>query len=140
MTKMLVPVDGSEQASEAAKWAVKWAGEAGGTVTLLHVHVMPGAEVMAMAHLPREKIEEIEDKHAGPSFQQVREAVGDEAIADTLIAIGDAGEEIVGIARSKGFDHIVMGSRGLSPLKELLLGSVSEHVIRKAPCPVTIIR
>jgi nucleotide-binding universal stress UspA family protein len=140
MTKILVPVDGSEQSCEAAKWAVEWATEAGGSVTLLHVHVMPGAEVMAMAHLSREKIEEIETRHAGPSFQKARDAAGDAGIADTLIAIGDAGEEIVGIAHSKGFDHIVMGSRGLTPLKELLLGSVSEHVIRKAPCPVTIIR
>lgn len=136
MTKMLVPVDGSEQSCEAAKWAA----EAGGSVTLLHVHVVPGAEVMAMAHLSREKIEEIETRHAGPIFQKARDAVGDTGIEDTLIAIGDAGEEIIGIARSKGFDHIVMGSRGLTPLKELLLGSVSEHVIRKAHCPVTIIR
>lgn len=140
MTKMLVPVDGSEQSCEAAKWAAKWAAEAGGTVTLLHVHVVPGAEVMAMAHLSRERIEEIETRHAGPSFEKARNAVGEAGIEDTIIAIGDAGEEIVGIARSKGFDHIVMGSRGLSPLKELLLGSVSEHVIQKAPCAVTIIR
>lgn len=140
MTKMLVPVDGSEQSCEAAKWAAKWAAEAGGSVTLLHVHVVQGAEVMAMAHLPREKIEEIETLYAGPSFHKARDAVGDTGIEDTLIAIGDAGEEIIGIAGSKGFDHIVMGSRGLTPLKELLLGSVSEYVIRKAHCPVTIIR
>lgn len=140
MTKMLVPVDGSEQSCEAAKWAVKWAAEAGGSVTLLHVHVVLGAEVMAMAHLSREEIEEIEGLHAGPSFQKARDAVGDTGIEDTIIAIGDAGEEIIGIARSKGFDHIVMGSRGLTPLKELLLGSVSEHVIKNAHCPVTIIR
>lgn len=140
MTKMLVPVDGSEPSCDAAKWAVKWAAEAGGSVTLVHVHVVPGAEIMAMAQLSREKVEEIETRHAGPSFERARAAAGADGIADTIIAIGDAGEEIVGIARSKGFDHIVMGSRGLSPLKELLLGSVSEHVLQKASCPVTIIR
>jgi len=140
MTKILVPVDGSVQSCKAAKWAVKWAAEAGGSVTLLHVHVVQGADIMAMAHLSRERIEEIEINHAEPSFQKARDAAGDADIEDALIAIGDAGEEIVGKARSKGFDHIVMGSRGLSPLKELLLGSVSEHVIRNAACPVTIIR
>jgi nucleotide-binding universal stress UspA family protein len=140
MKKMLVPVDGSEQSCEAAKWAAKWAAEAGGSVTLLHVHVLPGAGVMAMAHMSAEKIEEIETHHAEPSFQKARAAAGDANIEDAIVTIGDAGEEILQIARSKGFDHIVMGSRGLSPLKELLLGSVSEHVIRKADCPVTIIR
>lgn len=140
MTKMLLPVDGSEQSCAAVKWAVKWKAEVGGSITLVHVHVMPGAEVMAMAQLSRERIEEIEIKHAGPSFEKARDCAGDGGVDDTIIAVGDAGDEIVGIARSEGFDHIVMGSRGLSPLKELLLGSVSEHVIRKAPCPVTIIR
>ena len=134
MTKMLVPVDGSEQSCEAAKWAAKWAAEVGGSITLLHVHVVPGPEVMAMAHLSREKIEEIETRHAGPSFQKARDTVGDTAIEDTLIAIGDAGEEITGIARSKGFDHIVMGSRGLSDIKGLLMGSVSHKVSNLADC------
>jgi universal stress protein A len=37
-------------------------------------------------------------------------------------------------------DLVVMGSRGLSPMKELLIGSVSETVLRHAPCPVTVVR
>lgn len=140
MTKILVPVDGSVQSCEATKWAVKWAAETGGSVTLLHVHVLSGADVMAMAHLSKERIGEIETEHAEPGFQKARDAAAGADIEDALIAIGDAGEEIVGVARRNGFDHIVMGSRGMSPLKELLLGSVSEHVIRNAACPVSIIR
>ncbi len=139
MEKILVPVDGSEQATQAARWASTLAGQSGGAITLLHVHALPAAEAMAMAHLSREQIAEIEERHAAPSFASAQQAMGAEA-AETVTVIGDPREEIVGLASKGGFDLIVMGSRGLSPLKELLLGSVSEHVIRKASCPVTIVR
>ena len=49
MQKILVPVDGSEQANQAAAWAASLAGSTGGSVTLLHVHALPAAEAMAMA-------------------------------------------------------------------------------------------
>ncbi len=49
-------------------------------------------------------------------------------------------DEIVAIARRESVDLIVMGSRGLSPVRELLLGSVSEKVIRHAHCAVTVVR
>jgi nucleotide-binding universal stress UspA family protein len=137
--KILVPVDGSDQARQAAQWASRRAAESDGTVTLLHVHAIPATEAMGMAKLSREQISAIEERHATPSFEGAREVMDIEP-ADTMIAMGDPGAEIVGIAKKHGFEHIVMGSRGLSPLRELLLGSVSEHVIRKSHCPVTIVR
>lgn len=139
MARMLVPVDGSEQANLAAQWAAERAVETGGSVTLLHVHATPAADAMGMAKLSREEIAAIEARQAQPSFDQAREAMGTDP-TDTIHVMGDPGAEIVGIAGQQGFDHIVMGSRGLSPLRELLLGSVSEHVIRNSHCPVTIIR
>ena len=48
--------------------------------------------------------------------------------------------EICKFAESEKIDLIVMGSRGLSEIKELLIGSVSSEVLHHAPCPVTIIR
>jgi nucleotide-binding universal stress UspA family protein len=54
--------------------------------------------------------------------------------------IGEPSEQILEVARAGGFDHIVIGSRGLSLVKELLLGSVSERVARKSTCPVTLVR
>ena len=92
-----------------------------------------------MAHMSREQIAEIEERHAAPVFASAQEQLAQPA-AEQVSVVGDPREEICGLAASGGFDLIVMGSRGLSPLKELLLGSVSEHVIRKAPCPVTIVR
>ena len=54
--------------------------------------------------------------------------------------MGEPAEEIVDYARLEEVDLIVMGSRGLSPIQELLLGSVSDKVLRTAPCPVLIAR
>lgn len=136
MSRILVPVDGSEQANKAAAWAAR----TGGAVTLIHVHVLDSASTISLAHQSAEEIRAVEDRHAAPLFESARAAMGDVAPVDEVVVIGDAREEIVGKAKSDGFDQIVMGSRGRSQLKELLLGSVSEHVLRHAPCPVTIVR
>lgn len=139
MKKILVPVDGSAQSVLAARWAIQRAGESGGKVTVLHVYEMPAEEAMGLAHLPKEEVIALKQSHGEPSFAPVRESV---TAADVQyeVAIGDPAEEIVSFARHQGYDHIVMGSRGRSLVRELLLGSISESVLHHAPCAVTIIR
>jgi nucleotide-binding universal stress UspA family protein len=48
--------------------------------------------------------------------------------------------EIISIAKKNKVDMIVMGSHGRTGIAHILLGSVSEKVVRKAPCPVLIVR
>ena len=57
---------------------------------------------------------------------------------ETLLREGDVVEEILKAVEKDKFDLIVMGARGVSVIKEVLLGSVSDGVVRKAPCPVLI--
>ncbi len=141
MTKMLVPVDGSDQSAQAAVWAAQRASESGGSVTLIHVHMLPGAEAMGLAHLSKEEVERATQSEASPSFEKARAAIGDiSPIEESIAVIGDAADEIIYACKTGDFNHIVMGSRGLSPLGEILLGSVSERVIREAHCAVTVIR
>jgi len=52
--------------------------------------------------------------------------------------VGRTVQGILKTAREGGFDLIVMGARGVSKIRELLLGSVSDGVIRNAPCPVLV--
>jgi nucleotide-binding universal stress UspA family protein len=57
-----------------------------------------------------------------------------------LLAMGDPADEIVRTAREQGFDLIVVGHRGLSPVKAFLLGSVSTRIVSHAPCSVLVVR
>ncbi len=57
-----------------------------------------------------------------------------------LIWQGDPGEVIVEAARSEGVEMIVVGSHGRRGVERALLGSVSDHVVRNAPCPVLVVR
>jgi len=53
---------------------------------------------------------------------------------------GDAATEIVGLAQDSGADLICIGTHGRTGLARLLMGSVAEQVLRKAPCPVMIVK
>ena len=53
---------------------------------------------------------------------------------------GDAAEKILEIAKSKGVDTIVLGSRGLGGVRSLLMGSVSSKVCHAAPCTCIIVK
>ena len=57
-----------------------------------------------------------------------------------LIWEGDPGEAIIEAARSERADLIVVGSHGRSGVGRFLIGSVSDHVVRHAPCPVLVVR
>jgi nucleotide-binding universal stress UspA family protein len=56
----------------------------------------------------------------------------------TLLSEGHTVEEILKTAEEGEFDLIVMGARGISRIKEILMGSVSDGVTRHAPCPVLV--
>lgn len=58
----------------------------------------------------------------------------------SLLLHGNPGVMIVEFVKENDADFVVMGSRGLSGLKELFLGSVSHYVVQKAPCPVLIVK
>jgi nucleotide-binding universal stress UspA family protein len=53
---------------------------------------------------------------------------------------GDPGPSIVDVATSEQVDMVIVGSHGRGSMGRLLIGSVSEHVVRNAPCPVLVVR
>ncbi len=57
-----------------------------------------------------------------------------------LVWEGDPGEAIVDAARAEGVDLIVLGSHGRRGVGRSFFGSVSDHVVRNAPCPVVVVR
>jgi nucleotide-binding universal stress UspA family protein len=60
--------------------------------------------------------------------------------ARSAAPVGDPAAEIVRIAEESGADLIVLGARGLNPVKRLVLGSVSTQVLHRAPCDVLVVK
>ena len=140
MNKILVPVDGSKEANAAAAWALKAAAAFGASVTLLHVYDILPEDAMGLADLSSDAILASIEHQAAPSFDSAKAVMGDHEIEiDTISVIGRTADEIINVALTNGFNHIVMGRRGLSQLRGLLLGSVSEKVTRRAHCAVTVL-
>jgi nucleotide-binding universal stress UspA family protein len=59
---------------------------------------------------------------------------------EKLLVMGHAVEEILKTAKKGNFNLVVIGARGMSKIKELLMGSVSDGVTKHAPCPVLVVR
>ena len=62
------------------------------------------------------------------------------AHVERVVEVGDAAPAICRVAERLGVDAIVVGSHGRTGLARIFLGSVSEHVVRHAPCPVLVVR
>ena len=137
MRNILIAVDGSKYSIAAVEAAAKLAAERGiEKVTLLNVIPTTPTPVgpMPTAAPP-------EDVEAWEVFDKPREILQKAGVkALLLLREGDPAEEIVRVAKEEGFDLIVVGHRGLSPVKAFLVGSVSNRVVSHAPCSVLVVR
>jgi len=139
--KVLVPVDSSEGACDAARLAVEMAKGTGASLHLLHVLDTDPDMLMGATALSREELQRARDQFAKLAFEAVGKVIDLETLKPTMeIRMGKASLEIVKYAKNENIDLIVMGSRGLSGIKEFLLGSVSSQVLHHAPCSVTVVR
>lgn len=139
--KILIPVDGSPAADHAADFAVRLAADTGAMLTLLFAHELSGASMMGMSTMSKGEVQETVDAVAARAFAHgVGSASKAGLTASKQTVVGHPAAEIIDFAKKDGTDLIVMGSRGLSPMEGLLLGSVSEKVLRHAGCAVAIVR
>jgi nucleotide-binding universal stress UspA family protein len=135
--KILVPVDGSENCNNALLEAIKIAKITGGTITTLNVYPRWTTHIVDS----KEAIPEILQSEAETILSQTKKMAGAEGFeVQTLMVDGDAVQQIVKTANDGNFDLIVMGARGKSMLKGLILGSVSTGVLKNASRPVLITR
>ena len=129
LKKILVPLDGSKQAYEAAKRAVYIAGLNEAEVTLLCVvdlnkEVAAFEQVSLSGYVPTELKE-----GAYKLLAELMHEIPREIKAKTQVEIGTPAEVIVETAEDGHFDLVVMGSRGFGTIKSLLMGSVSQYVL-----------
>ncbi|MDP8973447.1 MAG: universal stress protein [Actinomycetota bacterium] len=143
-TKILLATDGSEEAALAARTATDVADK---TNSELHVVLveLPAAYVgmgpPEIADIPPPRQEELDQDARRLLDAQVKQIEGDgSTVAQAHLRVGRPDEQIVALAEEIGVGLIVMGSRGLGGLRRLLMGSVSDSVVRHAHCPVLIVR
>ena len=135
-SKMLLATDGSDDAALAARAAVDIARKTGPELHVVHAwHSVPSTRFESYIHaqLKREGREVL--------AEQVERIKGDGAnVAEAHLREGPAVDEILDLAKEVGADLIVIGSRGLGPVKRVVLGSVSEGVVHHATRPVLVLR
>jgi nucleotide-binding universal stress UspA family protein len=138
---ILVPIDFSDHATAALDLAIELTRATPARVHLLHAYEVPlGAIPPYGVTLPATLLEQVRDAAARrieKSAQRV-EAAG--VACETHVVHGAPADAIVETAANISADLIVMGTRGLTGVKHVLLGSVAERTVRTAPCPVLTIR
>ncbi len=131
--RILCPIDFDENSMEALNSAAELARREGGTVYVLHV--IP--KMLQPMGMPMETdIYQAQEQAARTRLNEIgRERL--EGVAHELITcIGDPAPSILRMQRQLGVDLIVAGTHGRRGLSRLFLGSVAEHIIREASCPV----
>jgi nucleotide-binding universal stress UspA family protein len=140
-TKMLLATDGSEEAELALRTAVDLATS---TNSELHVvHVFPSdIGVPYPAEVLQREPPDQSMQQAQAFLDRQAELIRAEgaAVAGSHFRMGRPANEIIKLSGELGVDLVVMGSRGLGGVRRALMGSVSDAVVRHAPCPVMIVR
>jgi nucleotide-binding universal stress UspA family protein len=138
---ILVPVDFSQHASRALDAAVELAEHFGAKLHLLHVYpIQPILVAPYEVSLPID-VEKTLREPANLKLREWAERALEAGVAvETMTAADTPAEAIVRRAQDIRADLIVMGTRGLTGLKHVLLGSVTERTLRTAPCPVLTLK
>lgn len=140
-TRILVPIDGSEQARVALEHALAEHPDASFT-GLSVINPLETARTTEMGALSyAEEWYERAEARAESLLDDARQTAAAQDIPfDTAIEVGRPSREIVRYAEEGDFDHVVIGSHGRTGVSRILLGSVAEAVIRRSPVPVTVVR
>jgi universal stress protein A len=136
---IVVPYDFSAASRNALAWAAELHRATGGPpIRLIHTidPLAGGTPEMLAVTIPTE--DELRKFEALLAEAAVEEHV--EATAQILVRSGSPGAVILEAVREIGCDLIVMGTHGRTGVRRLLLGSVAEHVVRHAHCPVVTVR
>jgi nucleotide-binding universal stress UspA family protein len=141
--KILLPTDGSDYSFEALRYVSSFASEFNITVyimTVIEIHhsiydvyadeITLDLQESKIAKLVTKRLEETEVKAKELGIKEIVK----------ITRFGSPYQEILNVANEKNVDLIVMGTHGRSGISHFLIGSVTEKVIRTAPCPVLVVR
>jgi nucleotide-binding universal stress UspA family protein len=150
--KILVPVDFSEMSPAVIEAAVEIGELRNAEVNVLHVADVPHPpSYLGEVYTPYgegygpstsfpDKLTEVTRVRLENQLEGMARKVSMKAKVKTTLLWGNPVKAIVQVAESGNFDLIVMATHGREGMSRLFIGSVTEEVIRRAPCPVFVIR
>ena len=138
MKRIVIAYDGSEGSREALEQGVELARTAGAVATLVYVRHTP-LPIVGDPFYERALSKEL---HRGRDVLAEARVFAVEAgvVTETELLEGDPAEQILDLARLRGADLVVVGSRGRGAVAEALLGSVSHAIVHGADRPVLVAR
>jgi nucleotide-binding universal stress UspA family protein len=137
---LLVPIDFSAHSAAALDAAIELA-RGGGRVHLLHAYEVPLGSIPPYGvALPEPLLAQVRDAAARRLEKAAHRVEGAGVACQTHLVHGPPAGAISEAAAAVGADLIVIGTRGLTGFKHVLLGSVAERTIRTAPCPVLTVK
>jgi nucleotide-binding universal stress UspA family protein len=145
LQKILCATDFSESSADALRHALALAALSGGQVSLVHVCEVPyyiRPDVMVWMEGGARPMAEVAREQSEAQLAALVASLDDEARAriTARVVMGDPSDEIPALARQEAFDLIVTGTHGRSGIEHFVVGSVAEKIVRRAPCPVYVVR
>ncbi|MCK9379988.1 MAG: universal stress protein [Sulfuritalea sp.] len=140
MRSVLLPIDGSDSAFQAARYVIDFVKQYGALA--IHVaNIQPKPFEWATRGMEPETVEENPSVQAHVALKPVLHALDEEGIVyQTHVRFGDTGEALLALADELECDHIIMGPRGLGAISGLMLGSVTLKVLHLAKIPVICVK
>lgn len=137
--KILLPVDGSKNSLLAKRNAIALATAMESKILLVYI---TGAIPAIITGKPREEAVKAQQEEADLVLAPYRAFLIEHKVPynELVVPSFNAGDEICKIAREESCDLIVMGSRGLSDLEGMVMGSVTHRVLARCSIPVLVVR
>ncbi len=136
--KLLLATDLTEASASATDEAFELAGRLEASLLVVSV-IDPGSLLMPGGRF-RVRLDQVRERRELLAQELVERGRMDGIDVSFLIWTGDPGDMIVEAAEAEHADMVLVGSHGRGAVGRLFLGSVSEHVVRNAPCPVLVVR
>ena len=138
MKRILVATDGSDGSDRAIDYAARWAQRVDAELLIVNViggYGLPDRLMRAFTQAQQAWLQQMLEAASGEMLTKARERARAAGAATILLESrsGDVAASIIGMARDKSADIIVVGKRGAGHIAELLLGSVSQKLVSLAP-------
>ena len=135
--KVIIPVDFTSTMNKVVDYATSIANQLGAEIIFFHVvNDFQGYDMMLVHPSFETMRKDLEQKSNERMANLVEDYKGVKKGVSGKVVSGDAGDEIVKLAKEEQADMIIIGTHGTKGLERILMGSTAEYVVKKASCPI----